>query len=322
MDWGQANKQAATVLPIAAATAGGYAARKLRLLPERAAEYLMTWVMVCGYPAVGLLSIWATKLKAADIWLPALLGAHVILMVGVGLGLARIFTRDRAEAGLLAIAAALGNTGTTMGGFVVYQLYGEAGLGRVAVLGLAWMPVIVLVLYPIARHHSQQASPAPLGRLILRSVFHWRSVGLPVTAAAIALSVLGVPRPQAVADYHVLDLLIFLVMVAAYFSIGLRLHVSGIWPFRKCVAALAAMRFAGGWLVGLGLIAMTHLTGRPLTGMGRDVVMIESFVPTAVTMAAMANMFHLKPREASVLFVTNTALYMAAVLPLVFWLFG
>ena len=70
------------------------------------------------------------------------------------------------------------------------------------------------------------------------------------------------------------------------------------------------------------LAAATRLTPWPLTGLNRTVFLIQSFMPTAVAMVASANMFNLRPRTASVLFVANTVLFLALVLPVVFAVFG
>ena len=83
-----------------------------------------------------------------------------------------------------------------------------------------------------------------------------------------------------------------------------------------------SVRFGVGAAVGLGLAAATRLTPWPLAGAAHDALLIESFVPTAVTMVAVCNMFHLRPREASVLFIANTMMYLVLVLPLVVWLLG
>jgi predicted permease len=322
LSWEVADRLARTALPIAAAMVGGYVLRRLRPAAERLAEALMAFVVVAGYPSVGLLTIWATPLRPADAWLPALGAVHVVAMLAVGLAAGRWLTADAAARGLFGIACGLGNVGLTMGGFVVYQLYGDAGLGRVSVLAIMWMPVTVVVLYPVARHYSPSWPAEPVGPLIRRSLLNWRAVGLPVAVLGIALSVARVPRPEAVARYHVVDVLVFVVTAAAYFSIGLRLHLARVLGLAREVAALAALRFGGGLGVGLLLVAATRLTPRPLTDQAADILLIESFVPTAVTMAAVANMFRLRPRAASVLFVTNTALYLALVLPVVFWVFG
>jgi len=57
----------------------------------------------------------------------------------------------------------------------------------------------------------------------------------------------------------------------------------------------------------------------PLTARTGNVFLIQCFTSTAVTMVAMANMFHLRPAQASVMFVLNTFMYVMCVLP---WCFG
>ncbi len=310
------------LLPILAAMAAGYLAGRLRLVSERVAEILMLFVTVGGYPSISLFSVWATDLRPADAWLPVLGMAHIVVMTGLGAVVSRGLTRDHGERGLFALASALGNQGATMGGFVIYQIYGDAGLGRASVMFIMWVPMTVLFMYPVARHYAEGDARLPLPRLLVRSLLDWRSLGLPVTLAGIALSLLDVPRPAAIERWHVLDVLIYAVTVSAYFSIGLRLHVHRIWPYRWFIGALAGMRFVVGPLVGALLGLLTYLTPWALDVQAWSILLIQTGVATAVTMAALANMFGLRPHEASVLFVTNTVLYLAVVLPIVLWVFG
>jgi predicted permease len=311
----------ATVLLIVAATAAGYVARRRGLLPEHWARWLMTGVIVLGYSPVSFLSVWQIRPQAADAWLPVLGALQLLLMAGVGLAVGRLVGRDRQEAGLMSMVSAVGNTGFTMGGFVIYLLYGETGLGLGSIYALMWHPMMVLVLYPIGRHFAGRHEGG-LAKLMLRSVLDWRSIGLPITLAGLTLALLGVPRPQAVATWHVVDVIICLVLPTAYFSIGLRLHVSAMGSLKRLIASLAALRFLVCPALAAGLAALTLLTPWPLTGISRNVLLINSCVPTAITAVAVANMFHLKPREASALFVTNTLTYLAAILPLAVWVFG
>jgi predicted permease len=310
-----------TVGLIALATGAGYLSRRTKLVPERAATWLMTATIAFGYSVVSFLAIWGMKLHLADAWLPAMAAVHIVLMGGVALLVARPFIRDRERLGVFGIASALGNTGFTMGGFVIYILFHEPGLALVSILGLMWMPVLVLLVYPTTRHFAGDRGGGSLGRLILRSIFDYRSIGLPVSLVAIGLSLGGVPRPDWITHIHAVDIMIFLITAAAYFSIGLRLHLSDIATMKRLLPALAGMRFLIGPALGLGLVALTHLTPWPLTGLRRDVLLIETCVPTAVTLVAVANMFSLRPRDASILFVVNTVMYLAIVLPVVLWVF-
>lgn len=310
-------------IPIAcmlAPTAAGYVARRAKLLPERAAAWIMTGIVVFGYSAVALLTIWKLQLKGADAWLPILGMAHVCIMTGAGLIVGRVVTGDRSLGGLFALATAVGNTGFTLGGFVIYLLEGEPGLAMVSIYGIMWIPMTVLLMFPIARHYSDSVEKESLTGLMLRGVLNWRSAGLAMGMIGVALSLMGVPRPDAIDNYRILDILVFLVTPLAYFAIGLRLHVGYVRHLTKMLAALAGMRFALGLGVGLFLVWATGLTPFALTGLGWRVVIIESFVPTSVTMVAVANMFHLRPREGSALFVVNTAAYLLIVLPIMLFL--
>lgn len=304
----------------------GYAARRYRLVSEAAARNLMTLVVVFGYTPVGFLTIWqlAPHATTADYLLPLFGAAHVLAMLGVGLLAGRWMRLPRDEEGLLGLAASSGNNGATMGGFVIYQLFGEAGLGRSNFYSMMWTPTTVLVLYPVARRYAGDASAArlPLGRLMLECLWDWRAIGLPLYLAALAMGLAGVKRPAFVDDWHVIDILVYVVIVLAYFAIGLRLHLGGAWALRRKIAALAVLRFLVAAGVGGVFVAISHLTPWPMTGVTKDVFILQAFVPTAVTVVAVVNMFGLKAKEASVLFVVNTLMYLLLVLPVVLLLYG
>ncbi len=304
-------------------TVAGYLCRKRELLDEGLSKSMMTFVMVFGYTTVSVLSIWKLKLNVAHAWLPILGGLQIVLMIMVGLAFSKLITSIRSKRGLFAICMSMGNNGLTMGGFIVYQLLGENGLGLASIYGLMWTPIIVFVLYPVAIHFSSRKPNHSIGKLLVKSVFNWRAIGMPMSIVAIVLSLSNVPRPDAIADFHIIDILVFVVTAMAYFSIGLRLHLSRVAPLKKQIISLAACRFGIGLAAGWALVAVTYLTPWPMVaGITRDVFIIQSFVPVAITAVAIANMFGLHPRQASALFVTNTAAYIAAVLPFVVWIYG
>jgi predicted permease len=313
-------KIALSVALIVVATAGGYAARRLGLVRESSARSIMTGVVVFGYSSVALLAIWRLTLEWQDLWLPSLGAVHVAVMAAVGLAVGRLLTRERRQRGLLAVGCSVGNVGPTMGGLVVYLLYGVEALGLASIYALMFTPVTVLLLYPIARWH--QGEGQPLRRVIARSLLDWRSIALPIAMLGVVLSATGVPYPQAVARLRLVDVLVFVITALAYFAIGLRLYVGYIRSVKSLVAAVSAVRFVIGLAAGLGLYGLTRLTPSPLECLPMKVFLIEAFVPTAVTTVAVADMFSLRPRLASVLFVSNTGLYLLLILPWVAWLFG
>lgn len=306
-----------TAAVILLAMLAGYICRRLAWFKEEVGESLMTFVAVFGYPAAGLLTIWGTPLRGSDIMLPIGCVAHVIVMTFLSLALAPLVTRDRAEVGLLAMTGSIGNNGFTMGAFILYLLHGEQAMGLSNIYLIMFMPVAVLLMYPIARHHASSGTKGSLLDLLRSSLLDWRAIGLPISLAAIGLSALGVPRPVQFAQWHLVDILVYTITPVAFFSIGLRFHGSKILPLWRQIVWLAVVRFPLGAAAGLALAWLIGFTPWAFEGLRWDVFTFQSFVPTAVTGVAIANMFGLKPREASVLFVSNTILYLAAVLPFV-----
>ena len=312
-----------TITVILASLAGGYVARKRSLLSQRVAEALMTFVAVFGYTAVSFLTIWVLEApRLSDALLPVMGGMHWMMMAGLSILTARTLKMDFENRGVLGVTGGAGNTGFTMGGFIIYLLAGEQGLALVSIYCLCWTPMIVLFLYPVARHYAHGPLRVSLGRLMLQSLLDWRSIGLPISIVSLFLCVYKVPRPAIISEYRVVDVLMFVVTAMAYFSIGMRVHLGDLGRLAKMIFSLAALRFAGGLAIALGMLALLALTPWPLEGLRRDVFLIESFVPTAVIGVAVCSMFHLRPRSASVLFLVNTVMYLVLVLPIVMWVFG
>lgn len=315
-------KFAAAAVAVILAMAGGYLCRRLQWVKETAGETIMTIVAVFGYPCVGFLTLWDVHLNRSDILMPLMAIVHATIMTFLSLALAGYFTTERPEKGLFAVAGGLGNNGFTMGAFVLYLLYGEAGMGVANLYFILFMPVVVFVVYPIARHYATEQPQGSMASLILHSIFDWRSIGLPISLLGIIMSAIGIPRPSIIADTHVIDILVYLLTPLAFFSIGLRLHVSKFVPLWRPILGLAFVRFVLAAVVGWALAYATWLTPWAVHGLRWNVCIVESFVPTAVTMVAVANMFRLCPREASVLFVANTIMYLILVLPFVWLIYG
>ena len=307
---------------IVGSMAAGYVARRRGWLGERASKAIMTAVMVGGYSSVLLLSIWGMSLQARHAWVPALGAINTGVVALAAMALAPLFTRDRVERGLLTIHAGLANTGATMGGLVLLGLFDQQGLDLASLYFLMWMPFVVFVLYPIARHYSPTHAGGSLGKLMVRSVLNWRATGLLLGIVGLALSLCRVPRPGAIIEWHVPKVLAYATTVAAYFAIGLRLSLRQVPSLWRLTAGLALMRFviAGG--VAWALVAATRATAWPLVGPEVATVIIQGVMPTAVAAAAVANMFDLDASKSSGLFLANTLIFLAAVLPVIFWIYG
>jgi len=307
---------------IVGSMAAGYAARKLRWLGESTSRVLMTVVMALGYSSVQLLAIWKTELSADLVLLPILGAISAAMMLLLGLFCARLLTGDRAEMGIFSIASGAANTGVTMGGLVLLALYGQRGLALMSIYCIMWMPLIVIMMYPIARHFSPDHTSGSLGRLMLRSIFDWRSLGLPMALLGLALNLLNQHQPEVISSIHLAEIFAVLTTSAAYFSIGLTLRLRGALAMLRLILGLAVTRFVLSGLVAAGLVWATARLGFHVSWELRNTVIIEAMMPAAVATAAIASMFNLRPDRASTLFVVNTLMFIAMVMPVVFWLFS
>ena len=303
-------------------TVAGYLARQRGFLKEKHTSPIMTVVAVAGYPSVGFLAIWKISLQWSDAWLPALGGLQAILMALLALWVARWLFADKVERGLLGFSCGIGNHGVTMAGFVVFLLYGDRGLGLNTLYAVYTFFALVLLSYTIAQAYSPDVPRQPIFKLMAKNLLHWRAMGLYTCTAAILLTSLGVRRPAVFDDYPIIDFIVYLLIIIVYFSIGLRLHLPHLLETRKAIISLIVIRHGVGLLIGLGLAGVTMLTPWPLTGLAWKVLVIQSSVPMGVMGVAVANMFHLKPQEASALFVVSSAVYLLLGIPLVMWIFG
>jgi predicted permease len=310
-----------TMLLVAVATAAGYGARRRGWVQESASHGIMTVVAVVGYPLVGFLSVWRIALTVGDLLMPAVAMVQVIVLTAIALAAAPLLLKDKPQRGLLAMAAASGNWGFTMGAFVVYLMFGVDALGWASIYCIMFTPAMVLVMYPVARHYTSDGGES-LGKLMLHSLLDVRSIGLVGSVAGIALALGHVKYPAALENSPLLDVLMLAIMPVAYFSIGLRLHPAGSLALWRLMTALGVMRFIVSPIVAIGMLWVLDRTAWSMTGLPREVFLLQAFVPTAVTMVAVANMFHLRPREGSLLFVTNTVAYLVVALPLLLWRFG
>ncbi len=312
---------------VAGAMGAGFAARRWLGVGEALANRLMWFVVVAGYPSVGLLAVWRIELRAELVWLPVLALVFITSLTFISLGVAKLLTRDRPLVGLFTIAGGLGNTGFTMGAFLCFLFFGPDGLGLAAVHDLAWSVVIVLLIYPMARHYSEVQPLERLGvlGLVWRSIWDVRSMTLLTTLTGLGLNALIGPPQQWLPEGGIVSamtIMMFLTASLAFFSIGLRLHVSHVLGTMRLIVGLGVVRFLIGPLLGLGIAGLLALSPWSLSEVPLNVFHVETCIPTAVTMVAIANLFHLRPGEASALFVVNTLSYLVICVPVLAAIFG
>ena len=308
----------------------GYACRKASLLGERTSRALMTLIAVFGYALIQLFALWGLELRMELLFLPILGGINVLIMFGVGMLLARKISDDPSERGIFVISSGLTNTGVTLGGLILIAFFAQGSEGIERVLGwmsmycIMSMPIVIGIMYPLCRHYSPtfKDSGQKLGKLMLASVLNWRSIGMATAIGGLILNwTFGhESRPAFVSTYRVIDWIVYSTIIMAFFAIGLRTSLRHSRHILRLILVTALMRFIISGLVAIGLIALTLLLF-PLSQFIVNVILIESVMPVAVTMVAGVNMFRLDTKVASTLFVVNTLMFLALVLPVLYFIF-
>lgn len=309
---------------IAGSVAAGYAAQHIGV-GERAARRLMLFVVTVPYTLVAFMAIWVLPFTPELAALPVMGMLVTTAGVGAGIVIARWLGLPKAMAGAFVLAAGASNLGFTMGGFVNYLLFREPGLAMAAMYTSFWDFAMVLLFYPVARHYGH-GTGQPLWRLILENFADLRSLPFAATVLGLTLNLMGVPRPAAIAHWHVVDVAMIAGAVLAFFVTGLRLRVDSLQTHRRLYALVAAVKFLLMPTVAAALLGLLWLAGHPLAhpavAPGWKVALVQASTPAAIYAVVIANLFRLDDRLASVIFVVNTVCYLALVLPLVLMIFG
>ncbi len=301
---------------IVASAAGGYLARRLRWCPESHAQRLTFLAMVWVVPFASMLPVWKLRMGWEDAWLPVQAVLLTFILLGLGLIGSRLHGMRPRDAGAYSYAAAHTNMGVTMGGFVCLALFGEKGLALALIYLTLWTMLMFGVFFPMAGAFAGQSVQLRAGSF-LRSLVDIRCISLPAILLGLALNVSGVPRPEFVERWHLVDALVIANNAVMFFVIGLTLHLSRLKNYIAECASLSVIKFVISPLVAAGLILLVRQLGLQLDPLRINVMMVESAMPTAVFAVVAANLYGLNARLASLLFVVNTMVFLAVVLPVI-----
>jgi len=304
----------------------GYTARRRGWLHEDASRRVHFYTVVCIWSAALLLSLWRIPPLPENLWLiviqPVFMAAGAYAMIP----LAKMLGCSRSQTAVMVLAGGLSNSGFGLGAYLCYSILHppeEAlayGLAYASLMNAAMVPL----LYPLILHYGQTPGhkQTSFTRLMVKSYFDLRAMPMYAALIGVALAVARVPFPATIDRYHLIHVLAYAGSFGGYFGIGLRLHLGGSAAYLKHYELLAGMKFLMIPAVGAGLLWLIAASPWPLGSTAMQVTRIESAMPTAVIMVALANLFHLDTRMASAVWMWNTACFLLIPLPIILWLWG
>jgi Predicted permeases len=266
--------------------------------------------LICIEPLIVLWSIWGISLKSNLVFLPVFGLAFVL----TGMAIGKIFIpvlgiSDKKKATFL-ISSSLSNHGFTMGGFLCYLLMGEKGLGLSFIFISYFMPYIFLVIFPYASLVSTHARYDM--RFVRDFFFNIQNMPLYAFFFALALQGCGFKRPEI---FFPIDILLMIAIALYHFSLGINFEFKEVLSSRKENMALGMIKFFI-----IPMITFLVLRWVALDPQIEVVIMLQSFMPTAVYSVMVPVLYDLDAKLASSLFVVNTLIFLIIVLPIVFML--
>ncbi|MBN1347694.1 MAG: hypothetical protein JXQ73_33715 [Phycisphaerae bacterium] len=306
---------------IAVSSLVGYVARRRGWVMESVSRKIHMVTMIGGYPIASMLPVWILPLNVEDFWVPTQCILLTLSCFIVGLLVGRLHRLDRPELGVFSYSAAHSNIGFTMGGFICFCLGGEQALAYAIIYIFAWSVLMFAGFFPLAETFTDRGTRLSL-RLIARNLFDVRCLSLLGTLVGLALNLAGVPRPEIVDQSHIVDILVIITTAAMFFVIGLTLHVSRIAEAKSLHVSLAVIKFLISPMLALMWIAVAGVVGIRIPGLQREVLIIQSTAPVALFVTVVANLYRLNMRLATAMFVVNTVLFVALVLPVLVFAYG
>jgi predicted permease len=267
-------------------------------LDQRRASAVIRWTVVTVSPVTLTLSFWSMDLRSREPWLLPFLGCLVscaaLLPAFLYIRWARM---GPAQAGIFLNAAFFSNLGF-MGAFSVFALFGEQGYALAVLYYTYFSPAYYTLGFAIAARGGPAAgsgrAPGPESSELRLYPF----IGMVVGGL---LSWFRVPRPEPLGWLNAV--LIPVTTALSLITIGSQLTFEsprGWW--RPCLM-MSAIKFLYSPAVALALCAAFGITG-----LTRQVVLIEAGTPVGVSTLALPLLFGLDRKLGNALWLFTTAL--------------
>jgi predicted permease len=261
---------------------------------------LMRWLTKTCLPVISALSLWELRLTGPHLlWIPVV-GAVISTLAFVPAFLfGRRLQLTRHQMGSYLGAAMFSNVGYSLGGFVCLVLFGEQGLALAVLYMLYLFFYMYGIGFPIARS---------LGSGKERSL--WRNfvenmgdpvAFLPLVGAAlgILLNISGIHRS------HIFSGINQVIAPAATFvtmlAIGLQMKLEAPGEHKGAVVRMLGIKFVYSPLIG---VTMALILG--FSDLEMKVILVEAFMPSAITVLVMAMLFDLDQRLANFCWIYTT----------------
>lgn len=304
--------------------AAGYLGRRRGLLRESYARPIHYFVLVYCWSGAYLIGNWNLPMRIESAWAAAMMMIAICTPGFIIAPLARWWKIAPQQVGVLIAGASIGNTGFTLGAYLCYLMIRpqDASLGFASTYAAVNTYALVLVVYPLILHYAHaagQEQTQTIGKVVWRSLTGMPALPMYASLGGWALAAASVPQPAFIGQLHLVEVFTYLLVVGSYLGIGLTLRIGDAGLYAKSHTLMAVFVYGFTPLLMLAMIALTHLTPRPVDPVATKVLIVESLMPAGVSTVLVANVFHLDARMAGNVWLWNTLAFLLLILPIIWW---
>ncbi len=260
-------------------------------------------------PLIVFWSVWGLPLEKDLLILPISGALMALLGILAGMIITGFIKLSHKKKAAFLIGSCLSNQGFTMGGFLCYLFFGEAGLAMAVIFMTYFIPLLFLIIFPYARMtgKTDQNNITVYERLKM-SIINLQNMPLYAMLLAVALQLTEVQRPPWRLS---LDPLLLFSVALYYLTLGGNFQFKNIKGAVRENLALAAIKF----IIIPGAVFMVLLV-LPIDPTIKQLIMIQSIMPVAVYSVVVSILFDLDATLSSGMFVINTSIFIIFILPL------
>jgi hypothetical protein len=285
--------------------------------PRKASKIIIIFITKAITPFIVMFSFWALDLSNASIFTLPLLGVVITTLALVPAGFfAKLHNFSHRQTGSYLAAAMFSNIGYTLGGFIAFVLYGEIGFGLTVLFCLYFKPYYYTIGFYIAENYSSRENVRVrdnFKKIFTEGIRLFPLLGL---GLGVALNLFGINRP----DYFG-TLNSVLIPVTTFFymlAIGFTMNFKAVRRFKLPVLSMSFIKFIWTPVIGI-LFAYLLNYHNVMGGLPFKIVVIESFMPTAIASLVLPVLFDLDQDLANSCWIFTT-LFLIALLPVILFI--
>jgi len=274
---------------------------------------LSRYIVIFLSPIITINALWSLEIQNARFAsLPFLLAGMQLFAIIPALIIARLLKSTPGEKGSIIACSMFSNNGYTLGNFLCLLFFGDEGLYLGSWFIALFLPVYYLIGFPIASILSGKRKMGLKSALIELTRDPVSIVPISSMALGMLLNLSGLPRPaivNTIASHYVT----YILVACSSIAIGIGLNFTKSLKYVKHALFIALVKFCYTPLTGTLLLFLFGYL-RMENSLPAEVVLLQSFMPSAIMAVILAKLFSLNSDLANAAWIL-TNLFVIPLIP-------